>query len=98
LCLRGRIVIALDRLFERVYRDSKSTNLPSNKLDIVGQKLFGRGKTEFRPDFYDQDYHKFLNDYLYYNFRDVQLMVDIEDKYNLVNGQMAPRASPERFV
>jgi DNA polymerase elongation subunit (family B) len=87
--LRGRIVIALDRLFERVYRDSKSTNLPSNKLDIVGQKLFGRGKTEFRPDFYDQDYHKFLNDYLYYNFRDVQLMVDIEDKYNLVNGQMA---------
>ncbi len=87
--IRGRIVISLDRLFERVYRDSKSTNLPSNKLDIVGQKLFGRGKTEFRPDFYDQNYHEFLNDYLYYNFRDVQLMVDIEDKYNLVNGQMA---------
>ena len=87
--IRGRTVISLDRLFERVYRDSKSTNLPSNKLDIVGQKLFGRGKTEFRPDFYDGDYHLFLEDYLYYNFRDVLLMVDIEDKYNLVNGQMA---------
>lgn len=87
--IRGRTVISLDRLFERVYRDSKSTNLPSNKLDIVGQKLFGRGKTDFRPDFYDGDYHLFLEDYLYYNFRDVLLMVDIEDKYNLVNGQMA---------
>lgn len=87
--IKGRIVISLDRLFERVYRDSKSTNLPSNKLDIVGQKLFGRGKTEFRPDFYDQDYHHFLEDYLYYNFRDVLLMVEIEEKYNLVNGQMA---------
>jgi len=87
--IRGRIVVSLDRLFERVYRDSKSTNLPSNKLDIVGQKLFGRGKTEFRPDFYDQDYHLFLENYLYYNFRDVLLMVDIEEKYNLINGQMA---------
>ena len=87
--IKGRIVISLDRLFERVYRDSKSTNLPSNKLDIVGQKLFGRGKTEFRPDFYDQNYHHFLEDYLYYNFRDVLLMVEIEEKYNLINGQMA---------
>ena len=87
--IKGRIVISLDKLFERVYRDSKSTNLPSNKLDIVGQKLFGRGKTDFRPDFYDQDYHVFLEDYLYYNFRDVLLMVDIEDKSNLINGQMA---------
>lgn len=87
--IKGRIVVSLDRLFERVYRDSKSTNLPSNKLDIVGQKLFGRGKTDFRPDFYDQDYHHFLEDYLYYNFRDVLLMIDIEEKYNLVNGQMA---------
>ena len=87
--IKGRIVISLDKLFERVYRDSKSTNLPSNKLDIVGQKLFGRGKTEFRPDFYDQNYHHFLEDYLYYNFRDVLLMVEIEEKYNLINGQMA---------
>jgi DNA polymerase elongation subunit (family B) len=87
--INGRIVISLDKLFERVYRDSKSTNLPSNKLDIVGQKLFGRGKTKFRPDFYAQDYHLFLENYLYYNFRDVQLMIEIEDKYNIVSGQMA---------
>lgn len=87
--LVGRLVVSLDRLFERVYRDSKSANLPSNKLDVVGEKLFGRGKTEFRPDFYDEDYHKFMDDYLYYNYRDVELMVDIESKYNLVEGQQA---------
>ena len=28
---------------------------PSMKLDVVGQTLFGRGKTEFRPDFYDEN-------------------------------------------
>ena len=85
----GRLVISLDMLFERVYRDSKSANLPSNKLDVVGEKLFGRGKTDFRPDFYDADYDKFMDNYLYYNYRDVELMVDIETKYNLVEGQQA---------
>jgi len=83
----GRIVVPLDKLFERVYRDSKSANLPSNKLDVVGQKLFNRGKTEFRPDFYDADYDTFIEDYLFYNFRDVELMVQIEEDYNLINGQ-----------
>ena len=85
----GRTFVSLDKLFQRVYKDSHSTELPSNKLDIVGQKLFGRGKTDFRPDFYDKDYHLFLSDYVYYNFVDVRLMVEIEDKYNLINGQMA---------
>ena len=85
----GRLVISLDRLFERIYKDSKSANLPSNKLDIVGEKLFGRGKTEFRPDFYDTNYDEFMDDYLYYNYRDVELMIDIEEKYNLIEGQQA---------
>ena len=85
----GRTFVSLDKLFQRVYKDSHSTELPSNKLDIVGQKLFGRGKTDFRPDFYDKDYHLFLSDYVYYNFVDVKLMVEIEDKYNLIHGQMA---------
>lgn len=85
----GRLVISLDRLFERIYKDSKSANLPSNKLDVVGQKLFGRGKTEFRPDFYNRDYDEFMHDYLYYNYRDVELMVEIEEKYNLIEGQQA---------
>ena len=85
--IRGRLVVSLDRLFERIYRDSKSTNLPSMKLDIVGQKLFGRGKTEFRPDFYDADYDKWGEDYLYYNFRDVDLMIDVDSQYNLIEGQ-----------
>jgi DNA polymerase elongation subunit (family B) len=85
----GRLVISLDRLFERIYKDSKSANLPSNKLDVVGEKLFGRGKTDFRPDFYDADYDEFIQDYLYYNYRDVELMIDIEEKYNLIEGQQA---------
>lgn len=83
----GRLVISLDRLFERIYKDSKSTNLPSKKLDIVGQTLFGKGKTEFRPDFYDPDYDEFLEEYLFYNYRDVELMVEIERDFNLIEGQ-----------
>ena len=74
----GRVVVSLDRLYERIHRDSMSTNLPSMKLDVVGEVLFGRGKTEFRPDFYDKNYDDFAFNYLYYNFRDVQLMVEIE--------------------
>jgi len=83
----GRIVVSLDRLYERIYRDSKSTNLPSMKLDVVGQSLFGRGKTEFRPDFYDADYDQFMDDYLYYNYRDVMLMVEIEASVDAIQGQ-----------
>ena len=94
----GRIVISLDRLFERIYKDSESTNLPSMKLDVVGQTLFGRGKTTFRPGFYDKDYDKFIDDYLRYNFRDVQLMVEIEDRYNAIEGQQAlQQLSPCQF-
>jgi len=83
----GRLVISLDKLFERVYKDSKSTNLPSNKLDIVGQVLFGKGKTDFRPDFYESEYDEFLDDYLFYNHRDVDCMIEIERDYNLIEGQ-----------
>ena len=82
----GRIVISLDKLYERIYRDSKSTNLPSMKLDVVGQTLFGRGKTEFRPG-HDENYDKFIEDYLYYNYIDVKLMVEIEASCNAVEGQ-----------
>ena len=85
--IAGRLVIALDRLFERVYKDSKSTNLPSMKLDVVGQKIFGRGKTDFRPDFYEANYVEFMDNYLFYNNRDVDLMVEIERDFNLIEGQ-----------
>jgi DNA polymerase elongation subunit (family B) len=57
------------------------------KLDIVGQSLFGKGKTEFRPDFYESEYDEFLDDYLFYNYRDVELMVEIERDFNLIEGQ-----------
>ncbi len=84
--VKGRIIISLDRLFERIYRDSKSTNLPSLKLDIVGQKLFKMGKTEFKPDFYSAG-SIVSDDGLFYNIRDVKLMVIIERDYNLIEGQ-----------
>ena len=94
----GRVVISLDRLYERIHRDSQSTNLPSMKLDVVGEVLFGRGKTEFRPDFYDRNYDAFAFNYLYYNFRDVQLMVEIEASANAIEGQQAlQRLAPCQF-
>jgi len=86
--ITGRLCISLDLLFKRVYMDSKSSKI-SGKLDVVGQTLFGRGKTDFRPDFYDKNYDEFLDDFLYYNFRDVELMVEIEEKYRLIEGQQA---------
>jgi len=103
----GRLVISLDRLFERIYKDSKSANLPSNKLGVVGEKIFDQGKAykrdengehildengnpiPFAPAFYDPNYDEWIDDYLYYNYRDVELMIDIEDKYNLIEGQQA---------
>lgn len=94
----GRLVVSLDRLYERIHRDSQSTNLPSMKLDVVGQVLFGRGKTDFRPDFYDGAYQKFTFNYLYYNFRDVELMVEIETSANAIEGQQAlQRLAPCQF-
>ena len=83
----GRLTINLDKIFSRVYKDSTSIDVPGNSLDVVGERLFGRGKTEFKPDFYDDEYQNWIDDYLYYNFRDVELMKEIDDKYNLVSGQ-----------
>ena len=50
----GRIVISLDRLYERIHRDSESTNLAFYEVRCSRTGLFGRGKTDFRPDFYDK--------------------------------------------
>ena len=101
----GRLTISLDVLFKRVYMDSTSSKLPSNRLGDVGEDIFKVGKAyvrdengevvldengepiPFKPDFHDPNYDEWIDDYLYYNYRDVELMIDIEEKYNLVRGQ-----------
>ena len=101
----GRLTVSLDVLFKQVHFDSTSTNLPSNKLGVVGENLFGVGKAyerdengevlldesgdpiPFQPEFYDPNYDEWLDDYLYYNYRDVELMVEIDSEWNLIEGQ-----------
>ena len=41
----------------------------------------------FKAEFYDPDYDEWIDDYLYYNYRDVELMIDIENEWNLIEGQ-----------
>lgn len=41
----------------------------------------------FKAEFYDPDYDEWIDDYLYYNYRDVELMIDIESEWNLIEGQ-----------
>jgi DNA polymerase elongation subunit (family B) len=101
----GRLTVSLDVLFKRVYMDSTSSKLPGNSLGVVGETLFGVGKSyerdengevlldedgeriPFKADFYDGDYDQWLDDFLYYNYRDVELMIDIENEWNLIEGQ-----------
>tara|TARA_Y100000004_G_scaffold75234_2_gene84558 strand:- start:12955 stop:14460 length:1506 start_codon:yes stop_codon:yes gene_type:complete len=87
--LIGRVVVSLDRLFARVFKDASNQDLPSNKLDVVGEYTLGRGKTDWKPDFYAKDYIKDEWNFLYYNYRDVELMRQIDEKYNIIEGQMA---------
>ncbi len=88
-CINGRIVTDLKEVFARVFKDSTSQDPPSNSLDGVGKMVFGRGKTDWKPDFFDTEYVKDEWKFLYYNFRDIQLMVEIDDKYNVLQGQMS---------
>ncbi len=50
-------------------------------LDENGQPI------PFEAKFYDPDYDEWIDDYLYYNYRDVELMIDIESEWNLIEGQ-----------
>ena len=85
--IRGRSTIDLMPAFVGWWRSTKgqslgarvSLNRVTNDEDGLLKDYIKVGKAEeFKPDFYDKTYDTFIEDYLYYNIRDVVAMVEIE--------------------
>ena len=82
--LRGIDHLDMMVAFERLYKDSTNNELPGRSLGVVGEALFGRGKNP-SPDFYSKDYDQSWDEFLPYNIRDVELLVEIDETYNVIN-------------
>ena len=83
--IRGIDTLDLMVAFKRIYKDSTNNELPGgNSLERVARAVFGRGKQP-SPDFYSKDYDKTWEEFLEYNIRDVELLVEIDEAYNVVN-------------
>ena len=82
--IRGVDTLDLMVAFRRLYKDSTNNELPGNRLETVAQILFGRGKQP-SPDFYSKDYDQTWEEFLQYNIRDVELLVEIDTTYNVIN-------------
>jgi len=82
--IRGIDTLDMMVAFRRLYKDSTNNELPGNRLETVAQALFGRGKQP-SPDFYSKEYDKTWDEFLQYNIRDVELLVEIDNTYNVIN-------------
>jgi DNA polymerase elongation subunit (family B) len=112
--IRGRIQVDLMTMCAKQYRAATSNKLPSQALDVVGEVVIGRGKTQFcnnddctvmavedadccpecgnpvgKPDFFDPNYNMWLDDYIYYLCRDVELMQIIDNNMGLMDLHIA---------
>ena len=81
----GRITLNLDHAFERQWNDSQRGTLPSLALDYIGEMVLGKQKlvSEKFPDpneFYRRAWLEDTQTYLEYALRDVELMVEIDEK------------------
>jgi DNA polymerase elongation subunit (family B) len=68
----------------KLYKNFTYTELPNYRLDTVAKKELGRGKVEYDGDLdtlFTQDIHKFA----FYNMTDVDLIVDMDEKLQLLN-------------
>jgi len=81
----GRITLSLDLAFERQWNDSQRGTLPSLSLDYIGETVLDKKKlvSEKFPDpndFYRRAWLEDTETYLKYALRDVELMVEIDEK------------------
>tara|TARA_R100000697_G_scaffold116573_1_gene137282 strand:+ start:1374 stop:3041 length:1668 start_codon:yes stop_codon:yes gene_type:complete len=81
----GRITLSLDLAFERQWNDSQRGTLPSLSLDYIGETVLNKKKlvSEKFPDtneFYRKGWLEDTQTYLKYALRDVELMVEIDEK------------------
>lgn len=70
-----------------LYKNYKFKNQPSYKLDSIAEIELGKKKIEYEGDLHDlweNDINKFID----YNFRDVELISDFEDKLGFLNLHM----------
>jgi len=73
---------------EKKHHASTSNNLPSRALDKVTKSAFEEegGKAEWKPNFFDEDWHLEWDKYVYYCLRDVELMKMLDDKWGIIEG------------
>lgn len=88
--LRGVDHLDMMVAFRRLYKDSTNNELISNKLGRVTDFLrenydldIEEGKLE-SPDFYNKDYHIGWDEFLKYNVRDVEILVKIDEAWNVI--------------
>jgi DNA polymerase elongation subunit (family B) len=82
--LRGVDHLDMMVAFKRLYKDSTNNELVSSKLGRVARFLKLReGKLE-SPDFYSKDYHIGWEEFRNYNIRDVELLIQIDEAWNVI--------------
>jgi DNA polymerase elongation subunit (family B) len=87
--LRGIDHLDMMVAFKRLYKDSTNNELVSSKLGRVARFLGLRdGKLE-SPDFYSKDYHIEWEQFRNYNIRDVELLVQIDEAWNVTGSYKA---------
>jgi len=84
----GINVIDLMWAAEKKHHATTSNNLPSRALDKVTKDEFGDegGKAEWKPDFFDTEYHLEWDKYVYYCLRDVELMKMLDERWGIIEG------------
>lgn len=96
--IRGRASIDLMPAFVGWWRSTKgqslgarvSLNRVTNSENGLLKDYIKVGKAEeFKPNFHDKTYDTFIEDYLYYNIRDVVAMVEIERFGNVIQLHLA---------
>ena len=85
----GVNVIDLMWAAEKKHHATTSNNLPSRALDNVTKDALGDevgGKADWKPDFFNEDYHEEWDKYVYYCLRDVELMKILDDRWAIIEG------------
>lgn len=84
--IRGVDTLDLMLCYERVYKDSTNQDPPGGlSLQAVAWDNFKEGKNP-SPGWYDKDYDATWDEFLRYNIRDVELLVMLDEKWNIVKG------------
>lgn len=93
--IRGRTTMDLMPAFAKWWRSTKgqdigfrvSLNRATN--DLLADYIDIGKAEDFKPNFFDKTYDTFLEDFIYYNLRDVHAMVAVEEYCNVIELHLA---------